>query len=872
MVKKNLQSIKKAKDSQVRETNTKAKDSQVRETKSGKNNEKREKLWELMENSYLKSDVPSLQRSLANHLEYSQAKTRYFATKQDIYKCVAYSIRDRMIEHWNDTTSTYNDDNVKRVYYLSLEYLMGRALGNSLINLGVTGEVGEALSELGYNLEDLRELEPDAGLGNGGLGRLAACFLDSMASLGLPADGYGIRYEYGIFEQKFENGFQVEKPDHWLRFGNPWEIVRPEFCQVVSFGGHVEKNTDANGRSVPRWVPSDQVIAVAYDTPVPGYLNNTVNTMRLWSARSRDEFCLKSFNEGEYMQAVEEKIHNENISKVLYPADELQIGKELRLKQEYFFVAATLKDIICRFKFKNKNLRDLPKKVAIQLNDTHPALGVPELMRLLVDKNDFAWDDAFKICTQVFGYTNHTILPEALEKWPVTILEKLLPRHLEIIYEINHRFLKEISEKFPGEPELLSRLSIIEEGGEKLVRMAHLALIGSHSVNGVAQLHSEIIKEQLFKDFYRVWPERFNNKTNGVTPRRWLKLCNPQLTALIESRIGNKFMQNLDELKKLLPYADDAKFRKQFREVKAANKKNLAGLIKKLTGIEVNPNSIFDCQIKRLHEYKRQLLNVLHIIALYNRIKSGDGKNMVPRTFIFGAKAAPGYRVAKVIIKLINSVAKVVNNDPDVGSLLKVVFMENYSVSMAQCIIPAADVSEQISTAGMEASGTGNMKLSMNGALTIGTLDGANVEILAEVGAENFFLFGLKADEVLALRASGYNPYNYYNNNSELKQVIEMIASGHFCPEEPDLFKPLIDSLLAGGDYYMLLADYQGYVDAQLKIEETYRDQEKWSRMAVLNTANMGKFSSDRTIQQYADDIWKVKSVQPRSCKENNRN
>lgn len=857
MAKKNSKSTKKVRCAQPQEV------------ERGNKSNKREKLWGLMEKSYLKNDVPALQRSLANHLEYSQAKTRHFATDQDLYKCIAYSIRDRMIERWNDTTSTYNEDNVKRVHYLSLEYLMGRALGNSLINLGITGEVGKALSDVGYDLEELRELEPDAGLGNGGLGRLAACFLDSMASLGLPADGYGIRYEYGIFEQKFENGYQIEKPDHWLRFGNPWEVVRPEFCQTVSFGGHVEKVTDENGRLLCFWVPSDQVTAVAYDTPVPGYLNDTVNTMRLWSARSRGEFCLKSFNEGEYIQAVEEKIHNENISKVLYPADELQVGKELRLKQEYFFVAATLKDIICRFQFQNKNLRDLPKKVAIQLNDTHPALAVPELMRLLVDKNDFEWDDAFKICTQVFGYTNHTILPEALEKWPVPILERLLPRHLEIIYEINHRFLKEVSEKFPNEPELLSKLSIIEEGGEKVVRMAHLAIIGSHSVNGVAQLHSEIIKDQLFKDFYRIWPERFNNKTNGVTPRRWLKLCNPKLTDLIESCIGSEFMQDLDELKKLVPYAEDAKFRKQYREVKAANKKDLAALIKKLTGIKVNTNSIFDCQIKRLHEYKRQLLNAMHIIALYNRIKSGNGKNMVPRTFIFGAKAAPSYRVAKLIIKLINSVAQVVNNDPDVGSLLKVVFLENYSVSMAQCIIPAADVSEQISTAGMEASGTGNMKLAMNGALTIGTLDGANVEILEEVGAENFFLFGLKADEVQEKRNSGYNPYDYYNNNNELKQVVEMVANGHFNPEEPDLFKPLVDSLFAGGDYYMVIADYQEYVNAQLKIEETYKDQEKWSRMAILNTANMGKFSSDRTIQQYADDIWKVKPVKPRSCKLN---
>lgn len=844
----------------------KATTSKARENKRGEIKDKHEKLWKLMEDSYLENDVKSLQRSFANHLEFSQAKNRYIATRHDLYQCMAYSIRDRLIERWNDTMNTYNEDNVKRVYYLSLEYLMGRTLGNSLVNLGITGEAGKALSELGHGLEDLRELEPDAGLGNGGLGRLAACFLDSMASLALPADGYGIRYEYGIFEQKFEDGFQVEKPDHWLRFGNPWEIVRPEFSYPVGFGGYVEKSFNDQGRLVCRWVPSDRVVAVAYDTPVPGYLNRTVNTMRLWSARTLGEFSLKHFNEGDYMSAVEAKILDENISKVLYPADERQVGKELRLKQEYFFVAATLKDIIRRFKFKNQDLRQLPEKVAIQLNDTHPALAIPELMRLLVDKNGFAWDDAFKICTETFGYTNHTILPEALERWSVPMLEKLLPRHLEIIYEINRRFLEEVSAKFPGEPGLLTKLSIIEEGATKSVRMAHLAMVGSHSVNGVAQLHSEILKSRTFNDFYRLWPERFNNKTNGVTPRRWLKLCNPDLAELIESRIGGKFMTDLCELKNLVPFADDAEFRKQFRAVKASNKIDLAALVRKLTGIEINPNSIFDCQIKRLHEYKRQLMNVIHIIALYNRIKSGNGRSMVPRTFIFGAKAAPAYRMAKLIIKLINSVAQVVNNDPEVGSLLKVVFLQNYSVSLAQRIIPAADVSEQISTAGMEASGTGCMKLSMNGALTIGTLDGANVEIMEEVGPENFFLFGLKTEEVQALRASGYNPYEYYASNSELKQVIDMVAGGHFCPEQPDLFRPIVDSLLAG-DYFMVLADYEAYSRCQQKIEETYRDQEEWSRLAILNVARMGKFSSDRTIQQYADEIWKVKPVLSRTRK-----
>ncbi|MBU1244763.1 glycogen/starch/alpha-glucan phosphorylase [Myxococcota bacterium] len=816
-----------------------------------------------MEDSYLENDPKSLQRSFANHLEYSQGKNRHIATRHDLYQSIALSIRDRLMERWNDTMNTYYEQNVKRVYYLSLEYLMGRTLGNSLVNLGIDGDAGSALTELGYDLEDLRELEPDAGLGNGGLGRLAACFLDSMATLGLPADGYGIRYEYGIFDQKFENGFQVEKPDHWLRFGNPWELVRPEFSYPVSFGGHVEKNHDSEGRLSCRWVPSDRVVAVAYDTPVPGYRNRTVNTMRLWSARTLDEFSLKHFNEGDYMRAVEDKIHDENISKVLYPADEREAGKELRLKQEYFFVAATLKDIIRRFRIKNEDLRKLPTKVAIQLNDTHPALAIPELMRLLVDKNCFSWEDAFRVCQGVFGYTNHTILPEALEKWPVYMLEKLLPRHLEIIYEINRRFLEEVAARFPEEQELLTKLSIIEEGPRKSVRMAHLAIVGSHSLNGVAQLHSDILKAKTFHDFYRLWPEKFNNKTNGVTQRRWMKLSNPRLTQLLESHIGGSFMTDLGELAKLVPLADDKKFRAAFREVKAANKQALAHLVKQKTGITINPDSIFDCQIKRLHEYKRQLMNVLHIIALYNRIKSGEGKDMVPRTFIFGAKAAPAYKMAKLIIKLINSVADVVNDDPDVGDRLKVVFLENYSVSLAQRIIPAADVSEQISTAGMEASGTGCMKLSMNGALTIGTLDGANVEILEEVGAENMFIFGLKTDEVLALRASGYRPRDVYDRCRELRQVLDMISGGVFYPEQPYLFAPLVNSLLDGGDYYMVMADYESYARSQEELALTYRDQEKWSRLAILNVAKMGKFSSDRTIRQYADEIWNVKPVDP---------
>ena len=829
--------------------------------------ELRENLWKLMEDHYLKSDPESLTRSIADHLEYSQAKNRYIATDFDLYQSCALAIRDRLIEQWNDTMNTYYEDNVKRVYYLSLEYLMGRTLGNSLTNLGITGETASALAGIGYDLEDLRELEPDAGLGNGGLGRLAACFLDSMATLGLPADGYGIRYEYGIFDQKFENGYQVEKPDHWLRFGNPWEIVRPEFSVTVGFGGHVVQSVDEAGHLRCRWIPADLVTALAYDTPVPGYGNDTVNTLRLWSARTMDEFCLHHFNAGDYMRAVEDKIHDENISKVLYPADERDAGKELRLKQEYFFVAATLQDILRRFLVKNKDLRHLPDKVAIQLNDTHPALAIPEFMRVMMDDYGFGWEEAFDLCTRVFAYTNHTILPEALEKWPLYMIAKLFPRHMEIIYEINHRFLEGVTARFPDDDGLYERVSIIGEGPVKTVRMAHLAIIGSHSLNGVAALHSEIIKKLTFRDFYRLMPEKFNNKTNGVTPRRWLKLCNPGLSALIGSVIGDGFVTDLSELEKLLPYADDADFRRRFMEVKAQNKKELAAIIERTTGIVVNPDSIFDCHIKRLHEYKRQLMNILHVVALYRRIKSGQGRDMVPCTFIFGAKAAPAYRTAKLIIKLIHSVANVVNHDADVGDRLKVVFLENYSVSLAQRIIPAADVSEQISTAGMEASGTGNMKLSMNGALTIGTMDGANVEIAEEVGEENMFIFGLRSEEVQALRESGYNPREQYEQNAELRGVLDMIASGAFSPDHPDLFAPIVFSLLEGGDYYLVLRDFAAYSDAHEKLRETYRNKDAWARMAILNVAKMGKFSSDRTISQYAREIWGITPVIPRSSR-----
>jgi len=838
---------------------TEKKETEKKETEK-KNHEKvlspKEKLWEMIEEHYMEMDAGAIQESFARHLEYTQAKTRFTATDYDCYKSLAYSVNNRLMERWNDTQRTYYETNAKRVYYLSLEFLMGRALGNNLINLGMEEECYKALREMGYELEELKEMEPDAGLGNGGLGRLAACFLDSIATLQLPGSGYGIRYEYGIFEQKIIDGYQVEKPDHWLRYGDPWEIVRPEYLYPVEFYGYVNKNNE--------WLDTKKVVALPFDVPIAGYKNNTVNTLRLWAARAKEDFALDCFNRGDYICAVEEKIVNENISKVLYPKDDIAPGRELRLKQEYFFVSATLQDIIRRYKTTNTKFDDFPDQVAIQLNDTHPALAIPELMRLLMDKEGLSWEKSWDICTKTFAYTNHTILPEALEKWSVEIFESLLPRHLQIIYEINHRFLTMVREKYPGDEGRIMRMSIIEEYPEKSVRMANLAITGSHSVNGVAEIHSEIIKKNLFRDFCDLWPEKFNCKTNGITQRRWLKLCNPDLSNLISENIGEGWTTDLYELKKLESLLEKKTFREKWKKVKLENKKKLAKYIKEHNGIEVNLNSIFDCQIKRLHEYKRQLLNAFHIITLYNRIKRNPGADFVPRTFIFGAKAAPGYYMAKLIIKLINSIANKVNNDPDAGDKLKVVFLENYGVSLAEKIIPAADLSEQISTAGMEASGTGNMKFALNGALTIGTLDGANVEIKEEVGDENIFIFGLKAEEVTAARKGGYNPWNYYNGIPELKEVMDMVTGDFFNPEEKGIFKPIIDSLLSRGDYFMVLADYEEYVKCQEKVSSLFRDQDEWTKKSIINAANTGKFSSDRTIKEYAQKIWNVKPVKPR--------
>lgn len=804
----------------------------------------------------------SLEISFAHHLKFSLAKDEYSATALDCLKSLALTIRDHLVERWIETQQTYYKQDAKRVYYLSMEFLIGRSLGNALINLDLEENADQALSELGYDLEDLKELEFDAALGNGGLGRLAACFMDSMATLELPGYGYGIRYDYGIFFQRIVNGYQHETPDNWLRYGNPWEIERPEYIYVVKFYGQVDQYEDSNGVLRTDWIDTEDVVAMAYDTPIPGYRNNTVNNLRLWAAKATREFNLEYFNHGDYDRAVDEKIQSENISKVLYPKDDFTQGRELRLKQEYFLVSATLQDIIRRYKKTHQqDFNFFPDKVAIQLNDTHPALAITELMRILVDLEGLPWEKAWDITVNTCGYTNHTILSEALEKWKVSLLEHVLPRHLQIIYEINRRFLDNVARMHPGDGDRLQRMSIIEEGGEKRVRMANLAIVGSHSVNGVAALHSEILKNVVFNDFYEIWPERFNNKTNGITQRRWLKLCNPALSNLISEKIGDGWIADLDTLKRLGAFAADAEFQKRWAEVKKQNKERLAHFIKKRHHLELNRESIFDCQVKRIHEYKRQLLNALHIITLYNRIRNNPGATVVPRTVIFAGKAAPGYFRAKLGIKLINSIAHAVNNDPQVGDKLKVIFLPNYSVSLAQKIIPAADLSEQISTAGMEASGTGNMKFALNGALTIGTLDGANIEIMEEVGKDNIFIFGLTAEEVMHLKKTGYDPWHYYHENPELKQAIDMIGEGYFSPSEPNLFHPLLNALFKDGDYFLVLADYAAYVKCQERVNKEYGNQRLWVKKSILNVANMGKFSSDRTIREYAEEIWKAKAI-----------
>jgi len=801
--------------------------------------------------------LTDLNRCFNEHLFYTQGRLPLSATLNDHYMAAAYTVRDRLLHRWVCTARDFIREGVKVVGYLSAEFLLGPHLGNNMINLGIFDEVREASENVGRNLDAMLDHEEEPGLGNGGLGRLAACYLDSLATLEIPAIGYGIRYEFGIFDQEIRDGWQVEKTDKWLRLGNPWEIPRPEVTYEVKFGGHTAGYCDDGGCYRSRWTPDRVVRGIAYDTPILGYKVNTCNMLRLWKAEAVESFDFASFNVGNYYGAVHEKVYSENISKVLYPNDEQIQGKQLRLEQQYFFVSCSLQDMIRLHLAIGKSLEYFHEEFAIQLNDTHPSIAVAELMRLLVDEHHMDWDTAWHVTRNVFGYTNHTLLPEALERWPLRLFANLLPRHLEIIFEINRRFLDEVRVIYPDDAARIARLSLIDEQGERYVRMANLACVGSRAINGVAKLHTELLKTTVLKDFYELWPEKFSNKTNGVTPRRWMALSNPGLTRLIRSRIGGGWIKKLDRLKQLESYAGDDAFRREWQAVKIGNKRGLAALILERTGISVNPDSMFDIQVKRIHEYKRQHLNVLHVVTLYNRLRRNPGLDMLPRTVIFGGKAAPSYYMAKLIIKLINSVAEVVNHDPAVKNRLKVVFFPDFNVKSAQKIYPAADLSEQISTAGKEASGTGNMKFSMNGALTIGTLDGANVEIREEVGADNFFLFGLTAEEVARIKSDGYDPRSIYLSNPDLREAIDLIGSGFFSRGDPDLFKPLVDSLLYQ-DEYMLLADYQSYVDCQDRVSEVYRDRDRWTRMAILNVARMGKFSSDRAIREYCKEIWRV--------------
>lgn len=815
----------------------------------GKNTRKR------LHDRRVEMSVEGLKEDFAWHIRYTQAKEMEKATRRDQYTAFAHCVRDRLIERWLETQATYYRKNVKRVYYLSLEFLIGRLLGNNVINLKMERICGEALKDYGIDWNSLRDFEADAGLGNGGLGRLAACFLDSMSTLNLPALGYGIRYDYGIFKQIIVDGQQVEEPDHWLKNGYPWELCRPEYAQVVQYGGHVECVT-RQGIMEWRWVDTEQVIGVPYDLPIVGY-SQAVNTLRLWSAKADDEFHLDDFNKGSYVEAVENKVLAENLTKVLYPNDNMLAGKELRLRQQYFFVACSLQDILHRFRYNNTDWEKLPEKAFIQLNETHPALIIPELMRLLVDREHVDWDVAWSITRSCTGYTNHTILPEALERWSVSMMERLLPRHMQIIYEINARFLKQVAAMWPGDIGRLSRMSIIDEQGGRYVRMANLAIIGSSAVNGVAYLHTEILKNSLFHDFYEMYPTHFSNKTNGITQRRWLLKANPRLSSLISSVVGTGWITNLEELRGLEKYLDDGSFLDAFHNVKQANKLSLATYIRDTVGITVSPDSIFDVQVKRLHEYKRQLLLVLYIIILYNRLTSDPTFDMVPRTFIFAAKAAPGYMMAKLIIRLIHNVADVVNNTPKVRGRIKVVFLPDYRVSLAERIIPAANVSEQISLAGTEASGTGNMKLMLNGALTVGTLDGANVEIREEVGDDNIFIFGLHADEVQRLRPS-YCSRSVYLSDPEIAKALDMISRNVFSLLAPGLFDPIVKNLLDYNDHYMLLADLRSYIEVQDRVSELYTKPRAWDRKALMNVARSGKFSSDRTVREYVRDIWHI--------------
>jgi starch phosphorylase len=810
---------------------------------------------------YLGSDTKAIHRSVSNHLVYTIGKDPLTATDHDWMMAFSHVVRDRLIERWMETQRSYYKHDAKRIYYLSMEFLIGRSLVNSLLNMEIFDACTEALHKLGIELERLRNLEHDAALGNGGLGRLAACFLDSMATLNIPGYGYGIRFEYGMFRQKIENGQQVEMPENWLTHGNPWEFPRPEVSYRVRFGGRVMEYQDPTGRRHFDWIEGDVVMAQAYDTPIPGFHNDTVNNLRLWSAKAYEDFDLSCFNLGEYTEAVVSKTLSENISKVLYPNDTSTMNKQLRLKQQYFFVCASLKDILRRFFTDHDDLHELPERVAIQLNDTHPAVAIPELMRLLMDKHQLEWQPAWEITTRVFCYTNHTLLPEALETWPVSIFEQLLPRHLQLIYEINRRFLLMVGHLNPGDMDLLHRLSIIDDGGERRIRMAHLAIVGSHRVNGVSALHSELLRKATFKDFDRFYPNKIVNVTNGITPRRWLYQANTGLSNLICEAIGPEWISDLKQLKALEPLAEDSQFRCRFASAKYDNKIKLVQQIRYYLNQEIDADTLFDVQVKRIHEYKRQILNLLRAIALYNRLtEESCAEEIVPRTLIFGGKAAPGYTMAKLIIRLVNDVADVIDNDPAVSDQLKIVFIPNYDVTTASDIIPAAELSQQISTAGMEASGTGNMKLALNGALTMGTMDGANVEMREHVGSENIFIFGNTTKDLRQLEAKGYNPRSYYESNACLKRVIDMIANGYFSPEEPNRYRAITDSLL-NSDHFKVLADFQAYLDISDRADAAYQNPETWNRMAILNTARMGYFSSDRTILEYAKKIWNLEPI-----------
>jgi starch phosphorylase len=806
-----------------------------------------------------------IERSFLANRQYSLAKDKYTGTTNDNYLALAIAIRDRLIERWITTQQRYHTNNVKRVYYLSLEFLIGRLMGTNMMNLGLWDEVKNAMADLGLDLEEIKECESDAGLGNGGLGRLAACFLDSMATLGIPAHGYGIRYDYGIFKQKIINGFQVEYPDEWLTKGNPWEFQRAEYTVKVHFHGRTYMYNDEKGNLRVKWIDTEDVLATPYDIPVAGYKSNIVNTLRLWSARSSEEFDFRYFNDGDYERAVYNKVFSENISKVLYPNDAVSQGRELRLKQEYFFTAASISDILRRFKMENSDFRTLPDKIAIQLNDTHPSLAIVELLRILIDEENLDWDIAWPIVMKTFAYTNHTVMPEALETWRVSLLETLLPRHMQLIYEINSRFLREVATKFPGDVERLRRMSIIEESDSKRVRMANLSIVGSHSTNGVSELHSHLLKTELFKDFYALYPERFNNKTNGITQRRWLLKSNQPLSELINKNIGDKWTTDLYKISKVCEFVEDSSFRNKWQASKDKNKIILSDYILESTGIQVNPESMFDVQIKRIHEYKRQLMFALFIISRYLKLKSNPKERIVPRTFILSGKAAPGYFMAKLIIKFINDVANIINEDKTINDKLKVVFLENYRVSLAEKIFPAADLSEQISTAGMEASGTGCMKFMVNGALTIGTFDGANIEIAEEVGLENIFLFGLKVKDIRKLREKGYNPREFIEANAHLKEIIGLIRNNFFSQIDLGIFDPLVDNL-EHADPYFICADFDNYCQTQDSVDALYLRKQQWIKKSIINVAKSGRFSSDRTIKQYSRDIWRVPyETQPNS-------